>query len=82
MKKLKNKKISAKEFDQKFDRGENMMPHLDKRSIRVNHPLQRINLDLPRPLLEKLDKEADRIGVPRTALIKLWISERIDKLAA
>jgi len=44
------------------------------------HAIQRINLDIPHDMLEKIDQEADRIGVTRNSLIKLWIAERIDRL--
>jgi len=42
--------------------------------------MQRINLDLPKPILHKIDSEAHRIGVPRTSVIKLWISEKLSEL--
>jgi hypothetical protein len=28
-------------------------------------------------MIHSLDKEADRLGVPRQAVIKVWISERL-----
>lgn len=72
--------IKAKKFDQLFEKGD-VTPHLDLKTAKVQSPVQRINIDIPAAVLEKVDKEADRIGVPRTALIKLWISERVDRLS-
>ena len=81
MKERKKKKtISAKEFDEKFDRGEDVMEYMDLSTIKINHPVQRINVDVPRAMLQRVDKEAARIGVPRTSLIKMWIAEHIRQL--
>ncbi len=78
----KKNKISAEEFDKKFDEGkEDITEHLDLKSARVVYPVQRINIDIPGEILKKVDREADRIGVPRTSLIKLWIAEHTDRLA-
>ncbi len=81
MKKQK-KKITAAELDRKFDEGkEDIIQYFDMKTARVVHPVQRINIDIPHEILEKVDREAARIGVPRTSLIKLWISERLDRMA-
>jgi hypothetical protein len=82
MKKGKNKTISSEKFDQLFDAGKDVTPYLDRKSFKKITPFQRINIDIPYELLKKVDKEADRIGVARTALIKMWIVDRLDKLAA
>jgi len=33
-------------------------------------------------MIESLDKEAERIGVTRQSIIKAWIAERLEQLAA
>jgi len=38
-----------------------------------------MNLDFPLWMLESLDAEANRLGVPRQSLIKVWIGERLEK---
>ena len=43
--------------------------------------VQRVNIDVPVPMIQALDKEAGRIGVTRTALIKMWLAQHLDKLA-
>lgn len=77
----KSKKlIKAETFDQAFDKGEDVTRHLAMKSAKVNHPIQRINLDMPKDLLQKADMEATRIGVTRTSLFKMWIAEHLDDL--
>ncbi len=80
MKKSEKKKIEAKAFDQAFEEGRGA-EHLDLQSAKLDLPVQRINIDIPREILEKVDREAERIGVPRTSLLKLWIADHADRLA-
>ena len=80
MKPSKNKTIPASKFDQKFNAGENILNHLDLDSIKSHHTSQKINLDIPLGILKQIDSEANRIGVARTALIKVWLSERLHDL--
>lgn len=42
---------------------------------------QKVNVDFPAWVVGALDREADRIGVPRQSLIKLWIVERLEALS-
>lgn len=79
--KLSKKAIPAEEFDRAFEEGKDLTPYLDLRSAKARHPTQRINVDVPKDLLEKVDQEATRIGVPRTSLIKIWIAEKLDRLS-
>ncbi len=81
MKQKQKHKIKASEFDQAFEKG-SVVEHLDLKSIKVDYPVQRINIDIPREILDKVDQEAARVGVPRTSLIKVWIAEQIDRLAS
>ena len=80
--KLSRKTISAKKFDRGFEKGRDLTPYLDLSSAKAQHPTQRVNVDVPKDLLEKMDQEAARIGVPRTSLLKLWIAEKLDRLGA
>ena len=72
------KKITTEDFDRQFDKGEDIAGFLDVKKAQVNKKIQRINIDIPAPFLMKIDSEAERIGVARTALIKLWLSERLE----
>ncbi len=78
--KLSKKAIPVEEFDRAFEEGKDLTPYLDLHSAKARHPTQRINVDVPKDLLEKVDHEAARIGVPRTSLIKIWIAEKLDRL--
>jgi hypothetical protein len=79
MKKSNNKKkLSAKEFDEKFDDNIDVSEYLNFEEAVV---VKRINLDLPKWLLDALDREALRLNVSRQAIIKMWLSDRINKVA-
>ena len=77
----KQKKIKAKDFDRAFDEG-SVSEHLDIKNAKAHYPVQRINIDIPQEILEKVDREAARMGVPRTSLLKVWIAEHTDRLAS
>lgn len=79
MKKLKNK-ITTLEFDKSFDKGDDMGDFLDTKNAKTNRKIQRINIDFPVSFLKKIDEEATKIGVARTALIKMWLAERLERL--
>ncbi len=67
-------KISAKEIDKKFDDGkESVLDHFDKDTTVV-----RVLVDFPKWMLEILDKEATHLGIPRQAVIKTWLNEKIE----
>ena len=73
--KAKKKKIKASEFDEKFDRGEDISEHLD-----LSQSIKRVNVDFPEWSVTALDKEAERLGIARQALINIWIIERLDTI--
>ena len=80
MKRLK-KKITSEEFDRKFDSGKDMGDFLDTKKAKVNKEVRRINIDFPISFLKRIDEEARRIGVTRTALIKIWMAERLEPVS-
>ena len=71
--------MKAKDFDKKFDAGEDdLVDDLDLTSARrVNLEQKRINVDFPAWVVESLDREAARIGVTRQSIIKVWLVERL-----
>ncbi len=82
MKERHKKKITTSELEKKFDEGkEDILEHFDPKTAKVDYPVQRINIDIPQEILKKVDQEAERVGVPRTSLIKLWIAKHVDELA-
>ena len=75
--------MKAKELDQKFDNGDNILDFLDlSKAKRVMQDQKRVDVDFPVWMLELLDKEASRIGVTRQSIIKVWLAERLEQLAA
>jgi hypothetical protein len=75
--------MSADEFERRFDAGEDITDMLDlARAERVYPKVQRVNVDFPRWMVESLDREANRLGVTRQSLIKMWIAERLERVAS
>ncbi len=83
------KTITAKEFDEKFDNGEDISEYLDfskaiklKEMKKLKTDTKKVNVDFPEWVIESLDREAKRIGVTRQSIIKVWIAERLKEEAA
>ncbi|MFQ6044346.1 MAG: type II toxin-antitoxin system BrnA family antitoxin [Candidatus Poribacteria bacterium] len=58
--------MKAKEFDRKFDSGEEIIEFLDLANAhRPGHEQQRVNIDFPPWMIHSLDKEAKRLSVTR-----------------
>jgi hypothetical protein len=75
--------MKAKDFDDKFDAGEDIMANLDlSKTKRVLHEQKRVNVDFPAWMIESLDKEARRLGVTRQSIIKIWLAERLEAASA
>jgi hypothetical protein len=70
---------SAAEFDRMFDDGEDIDHLIDWPSAeRPGLKIRRVNLDLPAWMIEALDRHAERRGVARQALIKMWLADRLE----
>ncbi|MCX5975395.1 MAG: CopG family antitoxin [Coprothermobacterota bacterium] len=70
--------MKAEEFDRKFDEGEDVSQYLDiSKARRPVQDQKRVNVDFPLWMIQQLDKEAKRLGVPRQSIIKLWVAERL-----
>ncbi|MFH1798432.1 MAG: CopG family antitoxin [Candidatus Omnitrophota bacterium] len=76
--KKSNKKIKTEEFDKQFDEGKDMWDFLDMKRVKAHKNIRRVNIDFPEAMLEQIEEEAHKIGVARSALIKLWLSERLE----
>ena len=76
--------MKAKEFDKKFDESKkDIIDDLDLSTLqRPNQKQKRVNVDFPTWVIESLDKEANRVGVTRQSIIKLWLVERLEEKAA
>lgn len=78
---MKNKKTAkgAKEFDRRFDAGEDIHELIDMSKAAIVHHGKkvRITLDMAESLVDDIDDIRRRIGVDRGALIKVWLHERV-----
>jgi hypothetical protein len=75
-------KIKASKFDREFDEGTDVLTYLDiSKARRPGLEQRRVNVDFPVWMIESLDREAARLGVPRQSLIKVWIAAQLEKLA-
>jgi len=72
--------MKAKDIEKKFDKGEDITKYLDiSKAIRPEQEQRRVNVDFPLWMIQQLDKEAKRLGVPRQSIIKVWVAERLQK---
>ncbi len=71
--------MKAKDLDRIFDEGEtDMNEFLDlSEAFRPGQEQKRVNVDFPVWMIERLDREANRLGVARQSLIKVWIGEHL-----
>ena len=73
--------MKAKEFDRKFESGEDITKYLDlSNARRPRQEQKRVNVDFPVWMIQSLDKEAKRLGVPRQSLIKVLVAEHLQKV--
>jgi len=72
--------MKARELDKIFDKGGDISRHLDmSKARRPEQEQKRVNVDFPVWMIQLLDKEARRLGVPRQSIIKVWVAERLAK---
>ncbi len=70
--------MKTENFDKAFDKGDDVSKSLDfSKKSRPGREQKRVNVDFPVWMIQSLDREAQRLGVPRQAVIKVWISERL-----
>ncbi len=75
--------MKAKTFDKKFNDNEDISAVLDlSKAKRLNQEQKRVNVDFPVWMVDSLDKEAKHLGVTRQSIIKVWLAERLEKIAS
>ncbi len=72
-------KITAEEFDAKFERGENILKYLDFEKATT---VKRVNVDFPVWMVEALDKESKKLNISRQAVIKMWVYDHLNPQSA
>lgn len=77
--------ISNDELERRFDAGEDISGLMDMATVRRPNQervaARRISMDVPEGLVRGLDRAAERMGVNRQAVIKVWLTERLDEEA-
>jgi len=72
--------VNSSEFDRRFDDVESIIEVLDVAAARRRrHEQKRVNVDFPLWMVEQLDQEANRLGVTRQSIIKVWLAERLER---
>jgi hypothetical protein len=75
--------MKAKKFDRDFDAGKDVTGVLNvSRARRGKQAQKRVNVDIPVWMIEELDNEAQRLGVTRQSIIKVWLAERLERLSS
>ncbi|HWF59884.1 MAG TPA: hypothetical protein VN666_06195 [Nitrospira sp.] len=70
--------MKAKNLEKMFNEEKNITPHLVlSKARRPGHAQRRVNVDFPSWIIKSLDAQANRLGVTRQSVIKLWIAERL-----
>jgi hypothetical protein len=74
--------MKAKNFEKQFDEDVDITSSLDvSKAKRVMQAQKRVNVDFPTWMIESLDREAGKLGVTRQSVIKVWLAERLQKVA-
>lgn len=80
---MKKKELAknTREFDQRFDAGEDIHDLIDmnKSKIVYHGKKVRLTIDVAESLVNELDEIRQKIGVDRGALIKVWLHERVQQ---
>lgn len=72
--------MKEKNFEEKFESGEEILQHLDlSKAKRPMQKQKRINVDIPEWMIDSLDREAGRVGVTCQSIIKVWLAERLEQ---
>ena len=75
--------MKAKTFEKQFDDGVDITGSLDlSKAKRALLATRRVNVDFPAWMVESLDREANRLGVTRQSVIKVWLAERLETLSS
>jgi len=77
--KTKIKAKDSREFDRRFDAGDDIHELIDMSKATVLHTGKkvRLTLDVAESLVQDIDTIRKQIGVDRGALIKIWLHERV-----
>jgi len=70
--------MKASDFEQQFESGEDITGLIDlTQARRPGLEQTQVRLDFPAWMVRSIDKEAQRLGVSRQDIIKLWVADRL-----
>ncbi len=73
--------MKTSDFDKRFNDGTDISKFLDlKNASRPSLEQKRVNVDFPAWMVTEIDKEANRVGVTRQSLIKMWLADKLENL--
>lgn len=74
--------MNAKELERKFDAGEDVLEYFDLSTLkRPGLEPEPVEISFPQWMVAAIDREAQRLGIQRDAIIKLWLAERLKAIA-
>ena len=75
---MKKKYITAEEFDEKFNAGEDISQYLEiDKARRPALEQKKISVSLPEWMITGIDNKARKMGISRQAVLKMWIAEKL-----
>ncbi|NBC84349.1 MAG: CopG family transcriptional regulator [Bacteroidetes bacterium] len=70
--------MTAKEFDDRFEKGEDLSEYLEMdKAKRPGLAHRRVSVDFPEWMVHDLDQVSKRLGITRQSVIKVFISEKL-----
>ena len=70
--------MKAKEFDQKFDEGEDMSEFFDlSQARRPNRDKQKLEISLPLWIIQKLETEAKQQGISTQTFLENYLAQHL-----
>jgi hypothetical protein len=75
------KKISGEEFDRLFDEGSDKIDdYLDwSKAKRPGLETKRVNMDIPKWILDRAERQASRQGTPRMSILKAALASAAER---
>lgn len=75
---MSKQQTTAQNLESRFDAGEEVLDYFDAtKAVRINHAKARVNLDLPKWMIQRIDRVAGRNGLARQSQIKAWLADKI-----
>lgn len=71
----KVEQISGEEFDRRFEAGEDMNDYLN-----WDNAEKLVQVSFPVWMLREIDKQANKLGIARQAMIKVWLNEKLEQI--